>query len=66
MYLYFVQTDGKLLVTIPLECASSFCFDLMFPLLSPDYAHNVNMSDSEFGTNGSDRGKSLAPSEFQL
>lgn len=27
-------------------------------LLSADYAHNVSMSDSEFGTNGSDRGKS--------
>lgn len=36
-----------------------FWFDLFFPLLSVDYAHNVNMSDSEFGTNGSDKGKSL-------
>lgn len=26
-------------------------------LSSADYAHNVSVSDSEFGTNGSDRGK---------
>lgn len=33
--------------------------------LSVDYAHHVNVSDSVFGTNGSEKGKSITLCNFK-
>lgn len=54
------MTPGKLTlsVTFVLQPLEFPVVKQLNCLLSADYAHNVSMSDSEFGTNGSDRGKS--------
>lgn len=60
-------TSGiELKVMTPLRCkyCRDFILEYFFSLSPADYAHNVSMSDSEFGTNGSDRGKSLTLLNF--
>lgn len=60
-------TSGiELKVTTPFRCkyCRHFILENFFSLSPADYAHNVSMSDSEFGTNGSDRGKSLTLLNF--